>query len=246
MSAYNRLGGTFCSEHPWLIQRVLREEWGFRGLVVTDWGAVNDRVAGLNAGLDLEMPSSGGGTDRCIVSAVRSGRVAASALDEAAARVTAMALVGAEQQALVAEGQTTTAADDLAKHHALARCAGRARDTSTWPGLMRSAAVSHTRAACRRRSAAVWLVGQDHGACLRQPFCACITDAASRGPCVVPRDPCATAWPCPPCPPGVLQLSALCCSRTMAACSHSRPRDAWRSSAPLLRHRASRGAARPR
>ena len=60
MCAYNRVNGTYCSEHEWLLNKVLRDEWGFQGLVVTDWGAANDRVRGLSAGLDLEMPASGG------------------------------------------------------------------------------------------------------------------------------------------------------------------------------------------
>ena len=64
MCAYNRLNGIYCSEHEWLLNQVLREEWGFQGLVVTDWGAANDRVRGIGAGLDLEMPASGGINDR--------------------------------------------------------------------------------------------------------------------------------------------------------------------------------------
>ena len=56
MSAYNRLNGTYCSENAWLLNQVLREEWGFEGLVLTDWGATNDRVKGLIAGEDIEMP----------------------------------------------------------------------------------------------------------------------------------------------------------------------------------------------
>ena len=50
MSAYNRLNGVYCSEDPWLLTDVLRTEWGFEGLVVTDWGANADRVAGIRAG----------------------------------------------------------------------------------------------------------------------------------------------------------------------------------------------------
>ena len=60
MNAYNRLNGTYCSEHKWLLTDVLRNEWGFRGFVMTDWGAENDRVEGLKAGQELEMPTSSG------------------------------------------------------------------------------------------------------------------------------------------------------------------------------------------
>ena len=81
MCSYNRINGVYASEDPWLLTKVLRDEWGFDGLVVSDWGAVNDRVAGLAAGLDLEMPSSEGRTDAQLVAAVRSG-----ALDESPAR----------------------------------------------------------------------------------------------------------------------------------------------------------------
>ncbi|NLF78713.1 MAG: glycoside hydrolase family 3 protein, partial [Chloroflexi bacterium] len=56
MCMYNRLNGVYGSEHPWLLTQVLRDEWGFQGFVVSDWGAVHDRVAALGAGLDLEMP----------------------------------------------------------------------------------------------------------------------------------------------------------------------------------------------
>jgi beta-glucosidase len=57
MGAYNRLNGTYCCENPLgNINRLLRERWGFQGLVMTDWGAMNDRVPALEAGLDLEMP----------------------------------------------------------------------------------------------------------------------------------------------------------------------------------------------
>jgi beta-glucosidase len=59
MCAYNKLNGISCSEHKWLFQDVIRKEWGFDGLVLTDWGATNDRVEGIKAGIDLEMPASG-------------------------------------------------------------------------------------------------------------------------------------------------------------------------------------------
>ena len=87
MCSYNRLNGTFASEHPWLLTKVLRDEWGFKGYVVSDWGAVSDRVAGLAAGLDLEMPSSGGFNDRKIVEAVKNGTLDEAVLDQAVARI---------------------------------------------------------------------------------------------------------------------------------------------------------------
>lgn len=70
MAAYNRLNGEYCSENDWLISRILREEWGFDGIVMTDWGACNDRVAGVRAGLDLEMPGNSGVNDAVIVEAL--------------------------------------------------------------------------------------------------------------------------------------------------------------------------------
>ena len=82
MNAYNLLNGTYCSENDWLQNKVLRDEWGFEGAVVSDWGAVNDRVAGLNAGNDLEMPSSGGVNDAKIVEAVKCGVIDENTLDE--------------------------------------------------------------------------------------------------------------------------------------------------------------------
>lgn len=87
MCSYNRLNGTYTSEHPWLLNTVLRDEWGFEGYVVSDWGAVNDRAAGLIAGMDLEMPYSGGDNDRAIVEAVQNGSLPESVLDKAVARI---------------------------------------------------------------------------------------------------------------------------------------------------------------
>jgi beta-glucosidase len=82
MSAYNRLNGVFASEHPWLLSKVLREEWGFDGFVVSDWGAVDDRAAGVAAGLHLEMPSSGPLGPGSVVAAVQAGRLDERRLDE--------------------------------------------------------------------------------------------------------------------------------------------------------------------
>ena len=81
MCAYNRINGTYCCENKWLLTDVLRNEWGHDGIVMTDWGAMNDRVAALRAGLNLEMPSSNGYHDRKIVEAVRSGELSMEELD---------------------------------------------------------------------------------------------------------------------------------------------------------------------
>ena len=87
MCSYNRINGVYASENPWLLTEVLRNEWGFEGYVMSDWGAVSDRVAGVAAGLDLEMPSSGGVNDRRIVEAVRSGKLDEAKVDLACERI---------------------------------------------------------------------------------------------------------------------------------------------------------------
>lgn len=95
MNAYNLLNGTYCSENDWLQNKVLRDEWGFKGAVVSDWGAVNDRVAGLNTGNDLEMPSSGGVNDAKIVEAVKCGVIDETTLDERVDKLIDIILKGA-------------------------------------------------------------------------------------------------------------------------------------------------------
>ena len=87
MCSYNRINGTYSCENNWLLNKVLRDEWGFEGLVMTDWGAMNDRIESLEAGLDLEMPSSHGETDKLIVTAVKNGSIPIQVLDKAAKRV---------------------------------------------------------------------------------------------------------------------------------------------------------------
>ena len=87
MCAYNRLNGVHCSQNRTLLTEILRDEWGYDGLVVSDWGAVHERVAALRAGLDLEMPNSGDHTTNQIVAAVRSGFVSAETLDRSCRRV---------------------------------------------------------------------------------------------------------------------------------------------------------------
>lgn len=118
MCSYNRINGVYASENPWLLNQVLRDEWGFEGLVVSDWGAVNDRVSGLIAGLDLEMPSSDGRTDAQIVAAVREGRLDESVVDVSARRVASLAL-----RASTPDGSSDEL--DVEAHHALAREAAR-------------------------------------------------------------------------------------------------------------------------
>ena len=87
MSSYNLLNGVLNSQNPRLLTEILRNEWGFEGLVVSDWGAVADNVAALKAGLDLEMPGSGENSVKRIVAAVKNGQLEEAQLDTAALRV---------------------------------------------------------------------------------------------------------------------------------------------------------------
>ena len=82
MNAYNKINSEYCSDSEKLQQTILRDEWGFEGLVVTDWGAANDRVKGIVAGNDLEMPTSGGINDKKICEAVRHGELSVEMLDK--------------------------------------------------------------------------------------------------------------------------------------------------------------------
>lgn len=111
MCAYNRLNGTYCSENKWLLTDVLRDKWGFEGLVVTDWGAENNRVDGLAAGQELEMPFSGGKNDKKIAEAVRKGVLPEEILNNATDKVINLSRKGGTEKERYEEKE----------HHQLAR-----------------------------------------------------------------------------------------------------------------------------
>ncbi|MEU5340744.1 glycoside hydrolase family 3 C-terminal domain-containing protein [Streptomyces sp. NPDC020766] len=114
MCSYNRVNGVHASQNRWLLTEVLREQWGFEGLVVSDWGAVADRVAAVEAGLDLQMPGNDGFDDAKVVAAVGDGSLAPDVVTLAAARVTRLA-----RQAV--EGRRPETTWDTEDHHDLAR-----------------------------------------------------------------------------------------------------------------------------
>jgi beta-glucosidase len=109
MCSYNKVNGTYASENRHLLTEILREEWGYEGAVVSDWGAVHDRVLGVAAGLDLEMPGCLGQNDRRVIEAVRSGKLPEEAVDLAATRITELVL-GATEVVKVASVDATDAA----------------------------------------------------------------------------------------------------------------------------------------
>jgi len=120
MCSYNRVNGVYASQNAWLLTTVLREHWGFDGVVVSDWGAVEDRVCAIEAGLDLEMPTSNGVTDAQVVAAVKNGTLDEGVVDAAAGRV--LELVRKAQ----AGAGSAPGPLDVDEHHALAReAAGR-------------------------------------------------------------------------------------------------------------------------
>jgi beta-glucosidase len=116
MCSYNLVNGTYASEHHHLLQEVLRDEWGFDGLVMTDWGAANDRVAGIRAGLDLEMPGSSGAFDAQLLAALASGELDEADVDRCAERVVA----------LLQRARRDQPASDRDAHHELGRRAAAA------------------------------------------------------------------------------------------------------------------------
>ncbi len=112
MCSYNLLRGEFASQNEWLLTKVLRDEWSYDGVVVSDWGAVVDRVKGLQAGMDIEMPNVGPENDARIVRAVKDGRISEAKLNQTALRVVELIL----KTSGMPQKKYNTAA-----HHAFAR-----------------------------------------------------------------------------------------------------------------------------
>ena len=128
MCSYNRINGVYSCENDWLLNKVLRDEWGFEGLVMTDWGAMDERVPSLKAGLDLEMPDCHGETDKLIVKAVQSGELEEPVLDTAVERILTMvdkyltARKGIDPASMVHPLPSSVERGyDVAAHHAQAR-----------------------------------------------------------------------------------------------------------------------------
>ncbi|MGH8954586.1 MAG: glycoside hydrolase family 3 C-terminal domain-containing protein [Microbacterium sp.] len=117
MCSYNRIGGVFASESHWLLTDVLRGEWGYDGVVVSDWGAVTDRVASVRAGLDLEMPARSG-SDEQVVGAVRSGALDPEALSRSATRMALLAERAQPRRAAIDDEEHRTSHHDLAREAA--------------------------------------------------------------------------------------------------------------------------------
>lgn len=118
MCSYNRINGVYASENAWLLTAVLRDEWGFDGVVVSDWGAVADRPAAVAAGLDLQMPTTGGISDAEVLRAVCTGALDPAAVTRAAGRV-------AQLVERVTRTDAPAPSFDADAHHTLAREAAR-------------------------------------------------------------------------------------------------------------------------
>ncbi|AZZ60497.1 glycosyl hydrolase [Oenococcus sp. UCMA 16435] len=114
MCSYNAINGTLNSQNQRLLTQILREQWGFKGLVMSDWGAVSDHVAALKAGLDLEMPGKGAESTTEIVEAVNNGKLDEKILDRAVLRVIQMVEKWQPQS-------KTVVSYDLEKQHQFAR-----------------------------------------------------------------------------------------------------------------------------
>ncbi|MBN1668291.1 MAG: glycoside hydrolase family 3 C-terminal domain-containing protein [Anaerolineales bacterium] len=114
MCAYNKVNGTYASEHFELLTRILKQDWSLAGLVVSDWGAVHDRVASLQGGLDLEMPGPKDSRVQAVIQAVENGKLEQAVLDESVRRI----LTVIEKAKATPKGSGTF---DTQAHHALAR-----------------------------------------------------------------------------------------------------------------------------
>lgn len=125
MSSYNRLNGTYLSDNVELLTTILRDEWGFDGLVMSDWGGTNDRVAGVRAGMDLEMPGSHGAFDAEVLAALESGELSQADLERCVARVVAL-LQRHQRPPLTAVRSESTDDSTPDSHHRLCRRAAAA------------------------------------------------------------------------------------------------------------------------
>ncbi|MBT2725808.1 glycoside hydrolase family 3 C-terminal domain-containing protein [Bacillus sp. ISL-75] len=114
MCSYNKVNGEYASENEYLLNEILKDEWGFEGFVVSDWGAVNERAEGLAAGLELEMPSSNGIGDQKIVDAVKSGKLSEEKLNKAVERLLRIIFMAVDHK-------KENAVYDKDAHHQLAR-----------------------------------------------------------------------------------------------------------------------------
>ncbi|MGN1024637.1 MAG: glycoside hydrolase family 3 C-terminal domain-containing protein [Lachnospiraceae bacterium] len=112
MCAYNKINGVHCSDSRKLLTEILRNEWGFDGMVVTDWGALHDRIEGFAAGCDLNMPGGSKFMERAAIEAVQSGRLSEADIDACVARILKLA-----EKSLGCRPVPV----DLEAHHALAR-----------------------------------------------------------------------------------------------------------------------------
>ena len=115
MSAYNRINGVYANENEHLLQEILRDEWGFDGLVVSDWGASNDHTEGVRAGSHLEMPTTGGDSDLELIEAVKSGRFSQELLDQRVDELLDV-ILSVTKSIKPLEGKPF----DVEKHHAMA------------------------------------------------------------------------------------------------------------------------------
>ena len=117
MCSYNKINGKFSSDNKMLLTDILRKEWGFEGLVVTDWGAMNDRIEAFKAGCDLEMPTSCGFFDEEVKRAVEEGKLKEEDIDACVKRILMLTFKAESTRAVKEE----VASDYIEVHHALAR-----------------------------------------------------------------------------------------------------------------------------